>query len=40
MGKTDVEVINAYAQSVVDTVADAYNEGYQLGLKAAKQIYK
>lgn len=37
----DVEVVkDPNIQTTADTLVDAFNEGYRLGLRAAKQIYK
>lgn len=40
MGKDAEEARAAYAKGAADTLIDAFNEGYKLGLEAATQIYK
>ena len=39
MGREDAEV-EIVKKLLIDASVDAFNEGYQLGLKAAMQIYK
>lgn len=37
----EVEIArNVYLKSAMDTLVDAFNTGYDLGVQAAKQIYK
>ena len=40
MGESVEVVREPYIQAATDTLVDAFNEGYRLGLRAAKQIYK